>query len=102
MPGFSKLLANFDGQSVLKLYEFCKKNSTETVTLLNNDLHSVCKKGNISDIQISVHEFIRFQIEVEKLLSTTTTGLENSSRSLSSLKCDIYKKRSQIKFCTIL
>jgi len=103
MPGFSKLLANFDGQSVLKLYEFCKKNSTETVTLLNNDLHSVCKQINIPDIQISVHEFIRFQIEVEKLLSTTTTtGLENSSRSLSSLKCDIYKKRSQIKFCTIL
>ena len=101
LPGFFKLLANFDGQSVVKLYEFCKKNSTETVALLNSDLHKVCEHDNIPDIQISIHEFIRFQIEVEKLVSATTAILENSSISLSSSKFDMYK-RSKIKLCSIL
>ena len=27
LPGFFKLIANFDGRSVIKLYEFCKQNS---------------------------------------------------------------------------
>jgi len=97
-PGFLKLLANFDGQSVIKLYEFCRQNSTETVSLLNNDLHRLCKQDNIiPDIQISIQEFIRFQIEVEKLISTTS--LEKSS---SSSKHDIHKTRSKIKICSIL
>ncbi|CAF1471821.1 unnamed protein product [Adineta steineri] len=101
LPGFLKLLANFDGQSVVKLYDFCKQNSTETIAVLNNDLHNVCKQENISDIQISVHEFIRFQLEVEKVLSTTNI-LENSSISLASSKPDRYKKRSKIRTCSIL
>jgi len=99
LPSFLKVLKNFDGQSVIKLYQFCKQNSTETISLLNNDLHNLCKQDNIADIQISVHEFIRFQIEVEKLLSTTL--LETSSLSLSS-KLDIYQNRSKIKICSIL
>ncbi|CAF3536320.1 unnamed protein product [Rotaria sp. Silwood1] len=100
LPGFLKLLTNFDGQSVIRLYEFCKQNSTETISLLNNDLHHICQQDHISDIQISVHEFIRFQIEVEKLLSITS--LRNSSISLSSSKVDIYKNRLKIKTCSIL
>jgi hypothetical protein len=100
LPGFLKLLSTFDGESLIKLYEFCKQNSTETISLLNNDLHNLCKQDNIPDIQISVHEFIRFQLEVEKLLSTTS--LEKSSSSLSSSKHDIYKKRSRMKICSIL
>ena len=100
LPGFFKLMTNYDGRSVIKLYEFCKHNSTETISLLNNDLHDVCKQDNIPDIHISVHEFIRFQIEVEKILSTTIP--ENSSTSLSSSKVDINKKRSKIKLCSIL
>jgi hypothetical protein len=95
LPGFFKLLANFDGRSVVKLYEFCKRNSTETISLLNHDLHNLCEHDNIPDIQISVHEFIRFQIEVEKLFST-------SLMKKSSSKLDIYKKRSKIKICSIL
>ncbi|CAF3032993.1 unnamed protein product, partial [Rotaria sp. Silwood2] len=100
LPGFSKLLTNFDGESVIRLYEFCKQNSTETISLLNNDLHHICQQDHIPDIQISVHEFIRFQIEVEKLLSITS--LRNSSISLSSSKIDIYKNRLKIKTCSIL
>jgi hypothetical protein len=98
LPGFLKLITAFDGPSVIKLYEFCKPNSPETVSLLNNDLHNVCKQENIPDIQISVPEFIRFQTEVEKILPTS--ALENSSTSSSRL--DIKEKRSKIKICSIL
>ncbi|CAF1282680.1 unnamed protein product [Rotaria sordida] len=97
LPGFLKLITNFDGQSVIRLYEFCKQNSTETISLLNSDLHHICQQDHIPDIQISVHEFIRFQIEVEKLLSITSS--RNSSISLSSSKIDIYKNRLKIKTC---
>ncbi|CAF1360408.1 unnamed protein product [Rotaria sordida] len=100
LPGFLKLITNFDGQSVIRLYEFCKQNSTETISLLNSDLHHICQQDHIPDIQISVHEFIRFQIEVEKLLSITSS--RNSSISLSSSKIDIYKNRLKIKTCSIL
>ena len=97
LPGFFKLIKNFDGRSVIKLYEFCKQNSTETISLLNNDLHHACKEENTPDIQISIHEFIRFQIEVEKLLLA-----ENFSVSISPPKLDTAKKRSKIKTCSIL
>ncbi|CAF1081777.1 unnamed protein product [Adineta ricciae] len=100
MPGFSKLFARFDGQSVLKLYEFCKQNSTETVAVLNNDLHNICKQENEVDIQISVHEFIRFQIEVEKLI--TPSIMRGSALSLSSWKSSLPKKRLKIRTCSIL
>ncbi|UJR13902.1 hypothetical protein I4U23_000908 [Adineta vaga] len=100
IPGFSKLITNFDGQSVVKLYEFCKQNSTETIAILNNDLHHICEQENISDIQISLHEFIRFQIEVEKVI--TSSELASSSLSLTSLKPEIYKKRLKIRTCSIL
>ena len=100
LSGFSILLANVDGRSVVRLYEFCKQNSTETVTLLNNDLHNICQQDNIPDTHISVNEFIRFQIEVEKLLPSTP--LKNSSVLYSPSKLDFSSKRFTIKTCTIL
>ncbi|CAF5153222.1 unnamed protein product, partial [Rotaria magnacalcarata] len=100
LPSFSKLLKNFDGQSVIRLHEFCKPNSTETISLLNNDLHNICQQENTADIQISVHEFIQFQIEVEKLLQTKTI-FRKSSLSISTSRQHIYKGL-KIKTCSIL
>ncbi|CAF3557092.1 unnamed protein product [Rotaria socialis] len=100
LPSFSKLLKNFDGQSVIRLHEFCKPNSTETISLLNNDLHNICQQENTADIQISVHEFIQFQIEVEKMLQTKTI-FRKSSLSISTARQHIYKGL-KIKTCSIL
>ena len=108
LTSFSQLLINFDGQSIVKLYEFCKHNSAETISLLNRDLQHARDHESLADAEISVHEFIRFQIEVEKLLAlssfsrSTSTLLASSSPSLSSSKFNIYHKRHEkVKLCSI-
>lgn len=100
MPGFTKLLGKFDGPSVMKLYEFCKQNSTDTIAVLNNDLQHFCNQQNMDDMQITVHEFIRFQIEVERVM--TSTRLRSPSMSFLSAKPEVYMKRWKTKTCALL
>lgn len=99
LPGFVKLLKDFDGQSVIRLYEFCKQNSSETISFLNHDLEKICEQENIPSIQISIYEFIRFQIEVEQIIPTKI--FRKSSILMSTSKLDVYKGL-KIKFCTLL
>ena len=105
LPGFSKLIAQYDGPSVIRLYDFCKHNSAEIIAALNRDLHGVCDQESIPAMEITVHEYIRFQIEVEKLLSkssrlaSSSTSLYKSSSSLSASKLNLQKKRSKLKSC---
>ena len=109
LTGFAQLLIDFDGQSIVKLYEFCKHNSAETISLLNRDLQHAHEPDSLANAEISVHEFIRFQIEVEKLLAlssfsrSTSTLLRTYSPSLSSSKFNIYhKKHDKVQLCSIL
>lgn len=91
---FEKLLRQHDGQGLMKLYQFCKNNSPETISVLNNDLLQLAdEEENRSPIVLSVHEYIQFQVEVEKFLLSNN---ENRSNSASP------RKRFKWKFCRIL
>ena len=89
-------MMNYDGQSVIKLYEFCKHNSAETISILNKELEILCQQDHSELVEISVHEFIRFQIEVEKILFET----KFSGRTSASL-FSVYKKRSKMRLCSL-
>lgn len=99
LGAFEKLIMNYDGQSVIKLYEFCKSNSVETISALNKDLRTICHEENLDEMEITVHEYIRFQLEVEKVLSNSTISL--LSRTSTSL-FNLHRGRSNLKICTLL
>jgi len=97
---FAQLLEDYDGASLLRLHNMAKiKGDNDMFRLLQDDCERIANNGQI---KLTLTEFVRFQIELDKKLERDTTRSETipAKNSKSGILCPevIYSKDYLIAF----
>ncbi|CAF1032754.1 unnamed protein product [Didymodactylos carnosus] len=90
---FSKILSNFDGNSLIQLHLLCKTNSNQIIDLLQNDSKKL-------GYDLSILELARFQSQLEKIILEKD---ENRKKTTLSIKSPTISTSNRVsKTCLIL
>ncbi|CAF1360284.1 unnamed protein product [Didymodactylos carnosus] len=90
---FSKILSNFDGNSLIQLHLLCKTNSNQVIDLLQNDSKKL-------GYDLSILELARFQSQLEKIIFEKD---ENRKKTTLSIKSPTISTSNRVsKTCLIL
>ncbi|CAF1240721.1 unnamed protein product [Didymodactylos carnosus] len=109
LTAFGRLLVNYDGKSIIKLYELSKQNSSKTIDLLKSDYQRIAN-NEIDSNQLSVLDIIHFQLEVEKYYpKRVSMKITNNNNKVHIDEISTAKKQHKnsprspkAKVCTIL